>query len=554
MLNKLIHLTIASVLVLPWLAAGAGAAELPRTGQAACFDSRGTVIPCSGTGQDGETKVGVAWPAQRFTNNGNGTMTDHLTGLTWSRHANAPNRALPGDSANACLNAEKDMTWPEALDFIKCLNANNFAGSRDWRLPNANELESVVNTGVPDSSAWLNSNGFGFPGEQQTGVQPGPYWTSGSDASAPFPYSAWDVDLGRGDMPASTIKNGGARGVWPVRGVSSGPALIAKTGQTACYDYLGDSGSCHDTGEDGENSAGSPWPANRIRTNAGATIAGDGLSSLIWATSTQTPGPAACAYAGLDVTWQEALDHVKCLNQHAYLGITNWRLPNKNELRSLVDYSTGGPALPAGHPFNDHDGKTYWSSTTDVSSPGGALVVSLLDGSLSSANKTALLPALPVSGPDLIAPVLTMNAVATPDRGATKTISGRVEAGITPMVAVNGGTPTAATVTGGNWNAQVTGLATGSNNISVTAADLVGNTAAVTAAITIIKTDGHFGAPGPVSVSDALKALRIAVNLVAPTVDDILHGDCAPLGAPDGVIDTADALLILRKVVGLTNF
>ena len=88
----------------------------------------------------------------------------------------------------------------------------------------------------------------------------------------------------------------------------------------------------------------------------------------------------------------------------------------------------------------------------------------------------------------------------------------------------------------------------------VTAADLVGNTAAVTAAVTIVKTDGHFGAPGPVDIADALKALRMAVGLAAPTPTELLQGDCAPLGAPDGKIDTADALLILKKTVGLVNF
>ena len=54
-------------------------------------------------------------------------------------------------------------------------------------------------------------------------------------------------------------------------------------------------------------------------------------------------------------------------------------------------------------------------------------------------------------------------------------------------------------------------------------------------------------------ISDAIKALRIAVGLVTPTADDLLHGDVAPLGAPDGRIDLADALLIMRNVVGTIN-
>ena len=55
-----------------------------------------------------------------------------------------------------------------------------------------------------------------------------------------------------------------------------------------------------------------------------------------------------------------------CLNTNAYLGRSDWRLPNRKELRSLADYSTGAPALPAGHPFNDLVGITYWSSTTNA--------------------------------------------------------------------------------------------------------------------------------------------------------------------------------------------
>lgn len=638
MFKKLIQLTLAAILVLPGLAAKAGAAHLPATGQTQCFNSRGDLIPCTGTGQDGENKTGVAWPAARFTDNGNGTLTDNLTGLIWSKNANAPDRALPAATPNACLKPGQDMSWTEALAFIKCLNAAAFAGSVDWRLPNPNELESVVNAGVPDSSAWLNSQGFGFPGQPQTGVRPGSYWTSGSDESENLPYSAWDVNLIRGDMPFSTLKNDIARRVWPVRGASNGPAPVSKTGQTACSDDLGDSCACSGTGEDGDELEGAVWPAGRIQPNAGATVAGDKLTGLIWATATQTTGPAACVLAGLDVTWQEALDHVKCLNQHAYLGMSNWRLPNKTELRSLADYSKGGPAFPSGHSFNDSLGKTYWSSTTDAAATNSALVVSMLDGSMSSANKTALLPALPVNGPDVTAPALTLNAVAAWTKNATQAVSGTVEGGATPMVTVNNGAPAAAAVTGVNWSAQAAGLAEGANTISVVASDLVGNvttrTAAINvdtippaltvnagslrtkssshtisgtmeagaspavtlgsvaapvtvsgtnwsaalsglatggnnititatdqagnvatkaAAVTVVIADGSFSG-GVVSVADALKAMRMAVGLVAPTSDDLMRGDVAPLNLPDGKIDVADALMILKKAVGLVNF
>ena len=49
-----------------------------KTGQTSCY----SVIDCEGTGQDGETQAGVAWPSPRFTDNGDSTVTDNPD---WSR-------------------------------------------------------------------------------------------------------------------------------------------------------------------------------------------------------------------------------------------------------------------------------------------------------------------------------------------------------------------------------------------------------------------------------------------------------------------------------------
>jgi uncharacterized repeat protein (TIGR02543 family) len=60
------------------------------------------------------------------------------------------------------------------------------------------------------------------------------------------------------------------------------------------------------------------------------------------------------------------------------------------------------------------------------------------------------------------------------------------------------------------------------------------------------------------SISDALRALQISVGLVTPTEADLLNGDVAPLvdgrPSPNGVINLGDALVILRKAVGLVNW
>lgn len=70
--------------------------------------------------------------------------------------------------------------------------------------------------------------------------------------------------------------------------------------------------------------------------------------------------------------------------------------------------------------------------------------------------------------------------------------------------------------------------------------------------------DGDVNNDGTVDVTDALRAMQIAVGLITPSATDLLHGDVAPVdGAgvplPDQKISVDDALMILRKIVGLTS-
>jgi serine/threonine-protein kinase len=63
----------------------------------------------------------------RFTDNGNGTVTDSETGLIWQKNP-SPER----------------ITWPEAQLYVAELNEASFAGHHDWRLPSNEELESIL--------------------------------------------------------------------------------------------------------------------------------------------------------------------------------------------------------------------------------------------------------------------------------------------------------------------------------------------------------------------------------------------------------------------------
>ena len=140
-------------------------APVPQTGQASCWDTSGVSIPCAGTGQDGELQAGTPWPNPRFVANADQTVTDKATGLIWSKDANP---------------AAATKTWQQALDYIKALNTGNYKGHNDWRLPNINELKSLVNLGQPALSSWLNLQGF-------SNVQPDAYWASTLSVSGPNP-------------------------------------------------------------------------------------------------------------------------------------------------------------------------------------------------------------------------------------------------------------------------------------------------------------------------------------------------------------------------------
>lgn len=151
----------------------APAVQLAKTGQTSCWDTSGASIPCSATGQDGNTQMGVAWPDPRFTDNGNGTLTDHLTDLVWLKDADCPGI----------------VTWQQALDRASTLAAGgcsladgSVAGA--WRLPNRKELLSIMNFQQANGASWLTSLGFA------NGIH-GWYWSS--DSYAPLPAAKWVV-------------------------------------------------------------------------------------------------------------------------------------------------------------------------------------------------------------------------------------------------------------------------------------------------------------------------------------------------------------------------
>ena len=169
-------------------------APVEKTGQTTCYDADGTVISCTGTGQDGDHQAGVAWPSPRFTDNADGTVTDNLTGLVWLKNAN-------------CFGSK---TWASALADCNTLNSgecglSDGSAEGDWRLPNVKELQSLT-----DFSNYGPALTTGHP---FTNVLGNGYWSGTSYAYSTD--SAWYVSMNHGYVYYYNKSN--YYYVWPVR-------------------------------------------------------------------------------------------------------------------------------------------------------------------------------------------------------------------------------------------------------------------------------------------------------------------------------------------------
>jgi hypothetical protein len=190
------------------------------------------------------------------------------------------------------------------------------------------------------------------------------YWTSTTVAGQTA--KVWSFDLESGII----VEEGkGTVGLysWPVRGSSS---LVSKTGQTTSYA----------AGDDGNLQMGVALPATRFTAGAGDEIncVTDNLTGLMWTKDADLYGNASF--------WSDGLGYANSLD---LCGYTDWRLPNKNELYSLIDRSQSAPALASSHPFtNVKTDKKYWTSTSNAYFRDDAWQVDLSSGSVNVTAKS----------------------------------------------------------------------------------------------------------------------------------------------------------------------
>ena len=139
-----------------------------------------------------------AYGKNDFHDNADGTVTDHATGLMWSK----------ADSG-------KGLNWPDALAWVQQKNAEKFLGHADWRLPSVKELQSLVDyarspetSRSPAIDPVFNSTAFSNEAHQTD-------W--------PFYWSATTHGGLRGGGAAMYVAFGRAAGWMSARSLAGGP-------------------------------------------------------------------------------------------------------------------------------------------------------------------------------------------------------------------------------------------------------------------------------------------------------------------------------------------
>ena len=169
-------------------------ADVAKTGQTGCWDASGASINCAATGQDGTFQTGVS-VSPRFTDNGDGTVKDNLTGLIWLKNP-------------ACFGASN---WTQALADANTLASGSCgltdgSAAGDWRLPNVKELQSLIDYGHFNTA---------LPSGHPFSVYNWGHWSSTSSAGNPD--GAWAVGISNGSV-GGFLKSDASWYVWPVRG------------------------------------------------------------------------------------------------------------------------------------------------------------------------------------------------------------------------------------------------------------------------------------------------------------------------------------------------
>ena len=270
------------------------------------------------------------------------TVLDNTTGLTWIR--------LPDTNGDGNLDSDDKLTWVEFQSYPGELNAVDYGGYDDWRIPTIKELYSLIDFRGLDPS--------GFTGDEETLV---PFI-----ATEYFDFAYGDESTGERIIDAQYWSGTEYLGT-TMGGAATAFGVNFADGRIKGYP--------RDTGPDGSSNrqfarlvrGDEGYGVNEFVDNNDGTVT-DNATGLMWSQSDSGEG----------MTWEAALAWIQERNAEKYLGYGDWRLPDVKALQSIVDY-TQAPSVtnsPAINPvfevtaIVDEGGGVnfpfYWSSTTHV--------------------------------------------------------------------------------------------------------------------------------------------------------------------------------------------
>lgn len=334
-------ISLALTTVAPLSRAQTGATyPIVDTGQNQCYNDNGAEITCPAQGaafygQDAQTTGNTA----SYTDNGNGTVTDNVTGLIWQQSPNTD-----GDSD---IDADDKLTHTEAQTYCENLTLGS---NSDWRLPDIKQLYSLIDFNGTDISGYNGTNTSGFTPFIDTTYFDFAYGDTGAGERL------IDSQYASSTLYVSNTANDGGSTLFGVNfadGRIKGYGLkIAGTDKTFFVMCV---------------RGNYAYGVNSFADNGDSTIT-DNATGLMWAQDD----------SGEALNWQEALAWVAQKNSENYLGYNDWRLPNAKELQSLVDYSRSpdttnsaaiDPLFNASTITNkasQTDYPFYWASTTHL--------------------------------------------------------------------------------------------------------------------------------------------------------------------------------------------
>jgi hypothetical protein len=114
--------------------------------------------------------------------------------------------------------------------------------------------------------------------------------------------------------------------------------------------------------------------------------------------STGLTWPLLAQPAETGLSWPEAFQFIEGMNREKRFGFSDWRLPNRRELYSLVDHGEREPALPLGHPFEHVWAGKCWTATTSARDHAYAWWVQFSGGRMFFGNKADDAVVWPVRG------------------------------------------------------------------------------------------------------------------------------------------------------------